>query len=154
MITKTDEEIIRLKKEGLTYQQISERLREQGILKSFDTINHRYLLLKKRGLTEPVLYQGTISASDVVKTSGVLSEAQLRERHDMFFIIMTYLQKIQKGMFIEESQMLKDLGLYGKARYREALSRLEKEYRGKVDGTIYYSNPESISKLKSEGVLQ
>lgn len=86
---------------------------------------------------------------------GVFTEGQLREKHDMFFMVYSYVSKIPKGSYIEEIHMLKELGLLGKPRYRDAISRHElKENKGRVDGVNYYGHIESIKKLKSEGVLQ
>lgn len=84
-----------------------------------------------------------------------LTEEQLRQKHDMFFMVFTYVKAIPPTKFVEEGQLLRELGLLGKPRYRDAISRQElKEYKGKVDGTVYYGSIESIKKLKSEGVLQ
>ncbi len=84
-----------------------------------------------------------------------LTEEQLRQKHDMFFMVFSYIKRIPIGKFVEESQMLRELGLLGKPRYRDALIRIElKEHKGKVDGVVYYGHSESIKKLKQEGVLQ
>lgn len=86
---------------------------------------------------------------------NVLSEDQLRQKHDMFFIVRSYIDKLPVGQFIEEAQMLRELGLYGKPRYRDAITRTElRDNKGKVDGTTYYGHIDSIRKLKQEGVLQ
>lgn len=86
---------------------------------------------------------------------STLSEADLRKKHDKYFIVMSFLKDIPDGRFIDESTMLRQLSLYGKPGYREAISRPElKDFRGKVDGVIYYGSANSIKKLKQEGVLQ
>jgi hypothetical protein len=91
-----------------------------------------------------------------VKTPEItMSEEQLRQKHDMFFMVFTYVKAIPPTKFVEEGQLLRELGLVGKPRYRDAITRPElREYKGKVDGTVYYGSIESIKKLKSEGVLQ
>lgn len=87
--------------------------------------------------------------------SKSLTEQELRQKHDMFFMVKNYVENIPVGRFVDETQMLRDLGILGKPRYRDAIMRPElKEYKGKVDGTTYYGSIESIKKLKSEGVLQ
>lgn len=89
------------------------------------------------------------------KPGNMLSEDELRKKHDMFFMILTFVKDMPGGMYIDEPSMLRQLSLYGKPRYREALSRPElKDHKGKVDGVIYYGSVNSIKKLKSEGVLQ
>jgi hypothetical protein len=93
--------------------------------------------------------------ADVKTPSTLLTEEQVRQRHDMFFMIISFVNRIPNGNFVEEGQLLRELGLLGKPRYREALSRPElREHKGKVDGTTYYGSTESIRKLKQEGVLQ
>lgn len=87
--------------------------------------------------------------------ANTLSEDELRRKHDMFFMIYTFVKNIPDSRFVEESGMLRQLGLLGKPRYREALSRPElKEYKGRVDGVTYYGTQASVRKLKQEGVLQ
>ena len=91
----------------------------------------------------------------ILPPSVTLSEDQLRKKHDMYYMIFTYLRQLKEKQYIEETQMLRDLGLISKPRLRDALNRPElKEYRGKADGVIYYGQPGSIKHLKSEGILQ
>jgi hypothetical protein len=67
---------------------------------------------------------------------------------------MNEIKQIQKGKFIEESQLLRKAGLWGKSGYRATVSRSEfNEYRGKADGTVYFGHPDRIQFLKSQGVL-
>jgi hypothetical protein len=90
-----------------------------------------------------------------IPAGTTITEQQLREKHDMFFQIMTYVQRIPCGRFIEEGQMLRELAIAGKPHYKDCLGRPElKNFRGKVDGTVYYGPEDSIKKLKGEGVLQ
>lgn len=85
----------------------------------------------------------------------MLSESDLRKKHDMFFMIISFIKSIPDGSYVEEPVMLRQLGLIGKPRYREALSRAElKDYKGRVDGVTYYGSSSSIRKLKSEGIIQ
>ena len=65
----------------------------------------------------------------------MLSEDDLRKKHDMFFMIQHFIAAIPTGKYIDEPTMLRQLSLVGKPRYREALSRPElKDNRGRVDG--------------------
>jgi hypothetical protein len=90
-----------------------------------------------------------------VQDIGLMSEAELRKKHDMFYMIFSFVKGIPEGKFVEETNMLRQLTLLGKPRYRDALSRAElKQFKGKVDGVTYYGASVSIQKLKSEGVLQ
>lgn len=90
-----------------------------------------------------------------INNEGLLSEAELRKKHDMFYQILSFVKGLPEGKYVEETSMLRQLTLFGKPRYREALTREDlKQFKGKVDGTVYYGNPNSIQKLKREGVLQ
>ena len=90
-----------------------------------------------------------------ITAQNTLSESELRKKHDMYFIIYSFVSTIPEGRYIDEASMLRQLGLIGKPRYREALGRPElKDFRGKVDGVVYYGCANSIKKLKMEGVLQ
>jgi hypothetical protein len=97
-----------------------------------------------------------ISKHSPLETKGnIITENELREKHDMFFRIQAFVKKIPDGRFIDESSLLRELSLIGKPRYRDALSRPElKDFKGRVDGVYYYGSHNSIKKLKSEGVLQ
>lgn len=103
----------------------------------------------------PVEDKNQHHADAVVESpASLLSEEQIREKHDMFFRILHYVKSIPEGQFTDETSMLRQLELIGKPRYKEAISRPElKEYKGKVDGVVYYGHANSIKKLKSEGIL-
>lgn len=97
----------------------------------------------------------TNEPSPVGEIISSLSEKELRKKHDKYFIILSFLKEVPDGRYIDELSMLRQLSLYGKPGYREAVSRPElKGYKGKVDGVVYYGSVNSINKLKQEGVLQ
>jgi hypothetical protein len=153
-----------------TYPSQKELERSRGLYRGAITDNLR----RKNGLHNKILVsrikydvhpkfsgepprntQVVISESIQPTKANTLSEDELRKKHDMFFMIHSFVSNIPEGRFVEEPVMLRQLGLLGKPRYREALSRAElKDYRGKVDGVIYYGSAISIRKLKQEGVLQ
>jgi hypothetical protein len=159
---KADNDIIALRKAGFSFGEIADILREKGINLRIDSINRRYLQLEKEGLTAAVpaavadRTTGKVSFEELSTISPKLSitEQELRQKHDMFFNILKRVKEISKGWFIEENKLLKELSYQGKPRYKDALAKEElKPYRGKVDGTTYYGHPDSIAKLKQEGVL-
>lgn len=83
-----------------------------------------------------------------------VTEQQLHERHDMLYRIMLELEKIPEGAYIEESVLLKKLGILGKPGYRSAVEHPDlKKYKGKVDHVVYYGHPESIERNKTKGLL-
>ena len=117
----------------------------------------RILISKEKHEVHPLFdgMQVVIPTTAKEQTTGLLSEEELRQKHDMFYQIYGFVRNIPDGKFAEETSMLRQLALLGKPRYREALSRPDlKPYRGKVDGMTYYGSQNSIQKLKGEGVLQ
>lgn len=89
-----------------------------------------------------------------VEKTVFLTEKELRQRHDVFYKIKSELDQIPKGQFIEESSLFKKLSIWGKPGTRSNISQPEiQPYKGKADNTVYYGHPESIEKLKNEGVL-
>ena len=83
-----------------------------------------------------------------------VTEEQLHQRHDMTYKINQELEKIPKGSYIEESRLLKKIGILGKSGYRAVISHPDfQKYRGKVDGIVNFGNPESIEKNKMKGLL-
>lgn len=150
-----------------SYDSFADLEREQGlyrgavseILKGKCKKRERLVSLEKHDVhplyfhkTEPVTVEPT---PPKIINEGLLSEAELRKKHDMFYQILSFVKGLPEGKYVEETSMLRQLTLFGKPRYREALSREDlKQFKGKVDGTVYYGNPNSIQKLKREGVLQ
>ncbi|GEM_PF-5501187 len=134
---------------GLYRGAISDYLRK-GINRS------KYLFCR----TKADYYPESNASVEVIENQEItlintLSEDELRQKHDMFFIILSFVKNIPEGRYVDEATMLRQLSLIGKPRYREALARIElKDHRGKVDGVIYYGSMNSIKKLKQEGVLQ
>ena len=85
-----------------------------------------------------------------------LDEDEIRRKHDLFSILQNEIKQIPRGKFIEEERLLRRLGIYGKPGSKKACEKIKHEMpenRGKADGIIYYGHSESVSKLKSEGVL-
>lgn len=80
-----------------------------------------------------------------------LSEAQLRAKHDLNFIIQQKVSELKPGQFLTEAEFVRFCNIRG--AYRNVLESLT-EYRGKAGGITYYSHPESINKMKMEGILQ
>ena len=82
-----------------------------------------------------------------------LSENELRMKHDLFFIVKENAEKLEKGVYLPEPEFIRFSNLKG-AGYRAALDHPSfNEYKGKAGGVTYWSNKESIYKMKKEGVL-
>jgi hypothetical protein len=87
-------------------------------------------------------------------TSFGLNEQQLRAKHDLSFIVKKAVQQLKKGAFLTDAEFIQKAGLRASAGYRNVLDHPDfSKYRAKAGGTIYWSHPESIEKMKHEGVL-
>jgi hypothetical protein len=85
--------------------------------------------------------------------AGVVTEADLRMRHDSVFRVQQAAAAIPEGEFIPESEFVSQLNLVG--GYRVILERAEfTQYRGKArGGPVYWGHPKSIKAMKDEQVL-
>lgn len=83
-----------------------------------------------------------------------ISEAQLRAKHDLRFIVESKCGELKKGVFMTQSEFVQFCKINPGAGYRGVIEHPEYEkYHGRAGGTVYWSHPESIKKLKDEGVL-
>lgn len=83
-----------------------------------------------------------------------LSEAELRQKYDVFYIVKQAAEKLKTGVFVPESEFARQAGLRGQQGSRLALDNAELgKYHGKAGGTVYWSHPESIAKMKKETIL-
>ena len=153
-LEKRDQLILDLKGQGLTYAQMIEPLKKQGFVMTENYLCKRYKRLVKTGM-KPEVFVPAAGEAIITPTASRLSIEQIRKRHDKFYIVSKKIAFIPKDMFIEESELLKELGLLGKPGSKEVTSRMDlKENRGKADGIVYFGHRESIERLKREGVLQ
>ena len=134
----------------------------QDILNGHGGIGKKFLVSREKHDFHPLFFSKKDDAPTVISTDEplspgevLLSENELRHKHDMFFKVISFVKGIPDGKYIEETAMLRQLGMIGKPRYKDAITRPElKDYKGKVDGVTYYGTQSSIVKLKQEGVLQ
>jgi len=83
-----------------------------------------------------------------------LSEEQLRAKHDIRFIVASKLKELKPGTYLTRSEFIQFCGIRPGQGYNDVLEHPNYDsYHGKVSGVIYFSHPDSIKKLKSEGVL-
>ena len=90
-----------------------------------------------------------------IETSGIgISEAQLRAKHDLKFIVKCKCGELQHGVFMTQSEFIQFCKINPGTGYRGVIEHPDYErFHGRASGTIYWSHPESIRKLKDEGVL-
>jgi hypothetical protein len=81
-----------------------------------------------------------------------LTESQLRAKHDIDFIIKSKAKELKIGVYVAEHDFIKMCCLHGSQGYRQVLDGLH-EYKGRAGGITYYSHPDSIRKMKIEGIL-
>ena len=102
------------------------------------------------------LEQGELPKEEVrIECKAVgMSEEQFRAKFDLRFIIESKCKTLQRGIFLSMSEFIKLCGITPSAGYRDIMLHSDfDDYRGKVRGEIYWSAPESISKLRQEGIL-
>lgn len=92
-------------------------------------------------------------APDEVKQVGI-SEAQLRARHDLRFIVERRCLELKSGVYMSLAEFIQFCGIRPGASYRGIVEHPDYDkYHGKAGGIVYWSHPDSIKKLKDEGVL-
>ena len=87
------------------------------------------------------------------KTAGI-TEEQFRAKFDLTFIVSKKCKELKPGVYLSMGEFIKFCGITPGAGYRQVLEHPDFDsYRGRIRGDIYWSHPESISKMKTEGIL-
>lgn len=87
------------------------------------------------------------------KIAGI-TEEQFRAKFDLNFIVGKKCKELQKGIYLSMSEFIKFCGITPGSGYRQVLEHPDFDsYRGRIRGEIYWSHPESITKMKTEGIL-
>ena len=78
---------------------------------------------------------------------------EFREKHDVDYIVLEALRKLQKGVVYEKADMYALTGL--RAGYPGLSAALENatEYRGRSNGTSFWGHPVEMAELKQQGLL-
>jgi hypothetical protein len=107
---------------------------------------------------EPLVYgKENISSPEnpvqnIKKFKG-LSESEIRAKHDLKYIFGQAVRKLEKGLYITDADFIRQCDIKGTG-YRSTLDDPEfKRYKGRAGGIVYWSHPESIEKMKNEGIL-
>ncbi len=91
-------------------------------------------------------------APEKEEASPALTEQELRDMCDIKTIVFRELQSLKRGMFWRDPDFVRRL--QGKPGYRSVLESPEAAaFRGKSQGRVYWSHPESIIKMKEAGIL-
>ena len=87
-----------------------------------------------------------------LSSSAALTETQLREMFDIRSIVISELKGIPKGEFYRDHDFARRF--QGKPGFRSILQGPEASaYCGKAQSQIFWGHPDSVKKMKSEGIL-
>lgn len=85
--------------------------------------------------------------------SGI-SEKDLRAKHDALFIVREAAKKLEKGKFFPEAEFRESMCRLDPSKFRSKADGQEFEkYKGRTQGKTYWGHPESIKRMKDDGVL-
>jgi hypothetical protein len=106
----------------------------------------------------PLVFTTITSESEVAQFHSQkiigLSESDLRKKHDVHYIATNAAKALQPGIYLIDADFIKSTNLRSQSGYRQVLDASEFDiYRGKASGTVYWSHPDSIRKMKIEGIL-
>jgi hypothetical protein len=118
------------------------RLREQGRVQEY-----RCTVCKKYFNT-PLI--------NINHNSNKMTEEELRSKYDNKFILRNAVAKLEKGVYTPENEFISNCKIKVSSGYRMAVDSEEfLVFRGVAPGgVVYWSHPESISRMKTEGILK
>ena len=104
---------------------------------------------------QPTLPVDALIEIDDKPITGGISEEQLRMKLDNRYILKKACEELTSGTFYKNSEFVLKAGIKAGTAYRDLIEHPDFEkYRGKNSGEVYWSHPESILKLKQEGILR
>ena len=133
------------------------RLAKNGTVMRKGIINQQYCCTDKNcnhhfrlpldGVLKPINTKGR-------KNMGI-TEEQLRMKHDVKFQIQNATKKLEKGIFLSQSEFVIAAGIKAGAGYRDILDHPDfAKYTGKAGSTAYWGHPESIKEMKLDNILR
>ena len=95
-----------------------------------------------------------ISQSEKTMINEGITEQDFRKQFDNRYILSEAVKDLKKGQLIDQRKFIQSLKLIG--TYKDILEEVDFElFRGKISSDkIFWSHPETISKLKSESLLR
>lgn len=140
--TQVNDFIYNARKNGDSYKDIAVAIKDNfGINLTAKACCERLRYVKKKAPEKPTL-------------SNLLTETDLRKRHDNAYKITKVASEIKEGVFVEEQTFIQQCKIKQHAGYRRIIERPEyDQYHGKADGLVYWGHPKSIKKMKQEGIL-
>lgn len=84
-----------------------------------------------------------------------LTEEEIRNKYDYKYIIQKAAQKISRGKFYKEQDFRDSVTKLNPNNFRRGADLAEfEQYKGKAGNVIYWGHPESIQKMKDDGIFQ
>ncbi len=94
------------------------------------------------------------STKKFIQPSAGISEIEFREKHDNRYILTKKAAALLRGQLVPEPQFIEMCHVRQNAGYKGIVVHPDFEkYRGRAGGTWYWSHPETIKKLKNEGLM-
>ena len=122
--------------------------------KSYKNVYQAYYDMQRR--SNPIIFPAEQMEENVIVRSVIgISESELRKKHDTKYIIGQEVAKLEKGIYLMDADFINRCSLRSQIGYRQFLDDADfAKYKGKAGGIIYWSHPDSIAKMKSEGILR
>ena len=84
-----------------------------------------------------------------------ISENQFRAKHDVKYQVEQAVKTLQKGAFLTTPEFVQSAKIRQGQGYKNFIEHPDfEDYRGRAGSVVYWSHPDSIKKLKEEGLLQ
>ena len=101
---------------------------------------------------------GNIAAGITEKTNGHSSKRLTKKdfltKYDLKIIVYDYLKGLPRDEMVSQQQVEIDCEVRKFQSYKRVFESSElSKFKGKVRGEVWWSHPETISELKSEGIL-
>lgn len=98
---------------------------------------------------------GVSQTPQTVKKHVFLSDAEISQRHDVYYKIRNAAQKLKPGMYVEDSDFRDSIVCMSTSEYRRPSDNAEFDiYKGKAGGKTYWGHPESIKEKKLGGIFK
>ena len=147
-----------LREHHTEYDELSELLAACSKATGSDTMTCRKLhqRLRRRGeLSKDPSGATSIKINNHSQLKSVgLTESALRAKHDKVYIVSQIVEKLKKDIFLTDHEFVKMCNFSNLMGYRVILDHPDfSKFKGKAGSSTYWSHPDSIEKMKTEGVL-
>ena len=92
-------------------------------------------------------------SSSIVKHKVGMSLDEFKERFDVDYIVQKTLDKLEANMIYEENEVKKLTGLRPGFPGLTDTLKAAKEYQGRAGGSVYFSHPDTIKRLKDDAKM-